>query len=269
MDHNNQTTCVYLVGAGPGDPDLLTVKAQRLLQDADVVVYDRLVSPEIISLIPPGTTRIYVGKQTGQHHMTQESINELLVGLACKGRHVVRLKGGDPFIFGRGSEEAQVLARHGIRFEIIPGITAASACSAYAGIPLSHRGLANSIRFVAGHCQADEPLDLDWQGLADPDTTLAIYMGLANLHRVQRKLIVSGLPGDTPAAIIEAGTTPRQKRHLATLDKLADLAKERSVKSPALVLIGRVVTLACELDWFQGATADWMDEHVSRTAKAR
>lgn len=267
MDNTNKSACVYLVGAGPGDPELLTVKAHRLLQEADVVVYDRLISPEIIEIIPAGTTRIYVGKQTGHHHMPQNAINELLVSLARKGRQVVRLKGGDPFVFGRGSEEAQYLVRHSIRYEIIPGITAASACSAYAGIPLSHRGLANSVRFVAGHCKADETLDLNWQGLADQDTTLAVYMGLATLPQLQRELIAAGLPASTPAAIIEDGTTPRQRRHLTTLDHLVSIADDNAIKSPALIVIGRVVALALELDWFAGTDSKWADEYVSQTAK--
>ncbi|MFA7594281.1 MAG: uroporphyrinogen-III C-methyltransferase [Thiohalobacteraceae bacterium] len=242
--------CVYLVGAGPGDPDLLTLKAHRLLQEADVVVYDRLVSREILALIPTGTSRIFVGKASGNHHMPQEDINELLANLGCRARTVVRLKGGDPLIFGRGSEEALHLARAGVRFEIVPGITAASACTTYVGIPLTHRGLAGSVRFITGHCRADQPLELDWHSLADPNTTLVIYMGLANLAEAQDNLIMAGLAADTPAALIENGSTPRQRRLLTRLDGLAATAAAERVVSPTLVVIGNVVSLAGELDWF-------------------
>lgn len=247
--------CVYLVGAGPGDPDLLTRKAYRLLQEADVVVYDRLVSEDILDLIPAGTSRIFVGKATGNHHLSQDQINELLANLARsthRARRIVRLKGGDPLIFGRGSEEALYLAQHGVHFEIVPGITAASACTTYAGIPLTHRGLAGSVRFVAGHCRTDQPLDLDWQSLADPESTLVIYMGLANLVEIQQQLIDAGLDAQTPAALIENGSTPRQRRILTTLGNLAQTASEQQVVSPALAVIGRVVSLAGEMDWFAG-----------------
>ena len=242
--------CVYLVGAGPGDPDLLTMKAHRLLQTADVVVYDRLVSQPILDLIPAGTSRIYVGKAAGNHHLPQDGINELLVNLARRARRIVRLKGGDPLIFGRGSEEAMTLARAGVRFEIVPGITAASACTSYAGIPLTHRGLAGSVRFVAGQCRADQPLELDWQSLADPDTTLVVYMGLANIATIQTNLLAAGLPADTPAALVENGSTPLQRRLLTRLDRLAATAQNEHVTSPALIVIGRVVALAGEMDWF-------------------
>ena len=243
--------CVYLVGAGPGDPDLLTVKAHRLLQEADVVVYDRLVSQPILDLIPAGTSRIFVGKAAGNHHMSQGDINDLLVNLARRARNVVRLKGGDPLIFGRGSEEALVLARTGVRFEIVPGITAASACTTYAGIPLTHRGVANSVRFLAGHCRADQALDLDWKRLADPDTTLVIYMGLANLPDIQRQLVCAGLDPNTPAALIENGSTPQQRRLLTCLAGLDATARDECVTSPALIVIGSVVALAGEMDWYE------------------
>lgn len=244
--------CVYLVGAGPGDPDLLTLKAYRLLQEADVVVYDRLVSQAILDLIPAGTSRIFVGKANGNHHLGQDEINDLLGNLAQRPQKIVRLKGGDPLIFGRGSEEALHLAQCGVRFEIIPGITAASACTSYAGIPLTHRGLASSVRFVAGHCRTDQPLNLDWQSLADPDTTLVIYMGLANLVEIQQQLISAGLDAQTPVALIENGSTPRQRRILTTLENLAQTASEQQVVSPALAVIGRVVSLAGEMDWSAG-----------------
>lgn len=257
--------CVYLVGAGPGDPDLLTLKAHRLLQEADVVVYDRLVSQPILDLIPAGTSRIFVGKATGNHHLSQDDINELLVNLARRARRIVRLKGGDPLIFGRGSEEALTLARAGVRFEIVPGITAASACTTYAGIPLTHRGVANSVRFVAGHCRADQPLDLDWRSLADPDTTLVVYMGLANLGAIQRQLLAAGLPANTPAALIENGSTPQQRRLLTRLETLAETAQTEQVVSPALIVIGKVVALAGEMDWFN---EEPMEIYADRSAQA-
>jgi uroporphyrin-III C-methyltransferase/precorrin-2 dehydrogenase/sirohydrochlorin ferrochelatase/uroporphyrin-III C-methyltransferase len=239
---------VYLVGAGPGDPELLTVKAQRILREAEVVVYDRLVSGAILELIPTGAKRIYVGKSADQHHMTQDEINELLVNLARRGRKVVRLKGGDPYVFGRGSEEAIYLRRHGLSFEVVPGLTSAAGCSAYAGIPLTHRGLSTGVRFLTGHCSANRPLDLNWASLADPGTTLVVYMGIGQLAEISRKLMDAGLPGATPAAIIENGTTPKQRSSIGTLADLADRAVRFDFKPPSLVIIGRVVSLAEELN---------------------
>lgn len=247
--------CVYLVGAGPGDPDLLTVKALRLLQQADVVVFDRLVSDAVLSLVPHGTPRIFAGKQAGHHHMRQDEINDLLLRLAQAGRTVVRLKGGDPFVFGRGSEEAEHLARNGIGFEVVPGITAAAGCSAYAGIPLTHRGLANGVRFLTGHGQEDGEPEHDWTGLADPDTTLVIYMGLRRLPAIVAALRAGGLPGDTPAAALERGSTPAQRRVLAPLADLPARVKAAGLGAPALVIVGRVVALAATLDWFVPASA--------------
>lgn len=241
---------ISLVGAGPGDPDLLTLKAYRLIQEADVIVYDRLVSDEIRQLMPHGVQKVYVGKASGKHHMNQDEINQLLVSLARKNRKIVRLKGGDPFIFGRGSEEAQYLVKHNIEFEYIPGITAASACSAYAGIPLTHRGVASSVRLITGHCRADKPLDLNWKSLADEDTTLVFYMGLASLAQLREKLIEAGLPATTPAAAVENGTKSLQRRCLSTLDKLPADVIDMSICSPALIIIGKVVNFADELDWF-------------------
>ncbi|HEB92721.1 MAG TPA: uroporphyrinogen-III C-methyltransferase [Gammaproteobacteria bacterium] len=240
----NKIPDVYLVGAGPGDPELLTVKAQRILRQADVIVYDRLVSPAILELLPTGAKRIYVGKAAGRHHMTQDEINRLLVNLARKGRQVVRLKGGDPFIFGRGSEEAKYLHEHGFSFEIIPGITSAAGCSAYAGIPLTHRGLSSGVRIVTGHCQANQPLDLNWASLADPDTTLVVYMGLGHLSEISQKLMAAGLSATTPAAIIENGTQPKQRRCITTLADITQRAHELDFRPPSLIVIGRVVTLA-------------------------
>ncbi|WJW75431.1 uroporphyrinogen-III C-methyltransferase [Thiohalobacter sp. IOR34] len=251
---------VYLVGAGPGDPELLTVKALRLIQQAEVVVYDRLVSDEILELVPAGTKRIYVGKAPGHHHMGQEAINELLLGLVRSGHRVVRLKGGDPFIFGRGSEEALYLVRHGVDFEVVPGITAAAACSAYAGIPLTHRGLARSVRLITGHCRSNEPLELDWASLADPQTTLVFYMGLANLDQLRQGLIDAGLDAATPAALVEKGTTAAQRRICGTLDRLPQLAREHEFSAPTLVIVGPVVEFADQLDWFSPEQQDYAQQ---------
>lgn len=234
---------VYLVGAGPGDPELLTVKAQRLLGEADAVVYDRLVSPDILALIPAGAMSIHAGKAPKAHTMPQEEINALLVKLARMGHTVVRLKGGDPFVFGRGSEEAAWLARHDIPFEVVPGITAASGCAAQAGIPLTHRGLASGVRYVTGHGRGDADLDLDWNGLADPDTTLVIYMGLGHLDEICRRLTAAGLPGDTPAAAVASGTTLKQRTVCAELATLPQRIAESDLEAPVLIIIGRVVAL--------------------------
>ncbi len=250
----NNESKVYLVGAGPGDPDLLTVKAVRLLERADAVVYDRLISPEVLAFIPPGVTRVFVGKASGNHSLPQDEINALLVKLARAGYSVVRLKGGDPFMFGRGSEEAAYLARHGVHFEIVPGITAAAAGAAYAGIPLTHRGLAQGVHFLTGHHRADAPLELDGRQLADADTTLAIYMGLANLQRICAEIIRAGRAPDTPAAAIESATTARQRRCVTTLAELPARVQALGFGAPVMFIIGRVVTLAGSLDWFVPAT---------------
>ena len=232
---------VYLVGAGPGDPELLTVKAARILERADAVVYDRLVGDGILELVPRGAMRVYVGKASRAHHMSQDEINELLVSLARPGRVVVRLKGGDPFVFGRGSEEAVSLARHGVPFEVVPGVTAASGCAAAAGIPLTHRGLATGVRFLTGHCRAGHGLDLNWQSLADPDTTLVVYMGLANLVEISERLIGAGLPASTPAVAITKGTTAEQRVCRSSLGELAPTVVAAGMEAPLLVIIGRVV----------------------------
>jgi uroporphyrin-III C-methyltransferase/precorrin-2 dehydrogenase/sirohydrochlorin ferrochelatase/uroporphyrin-III C-methyltransferase len=245
----NAPSSVYIVGAGPGDPELLTLKAARLLKEAEVVVFDRLVSEEILKLVPAGTTRIFAGKAARDHFMPQDEINELLVSLASSGRMTVRLKGGDPFIFGRGSEEALYLAKHNIPFEIVPGITASAGCGSYAGIPLTHRGLATGVRFVTGHCRQGKHLDLNWQSLADPDTTLVIYMGLINIAKIRDELVKAGLPADTPAAAIERGTSAEQRTILTTLNKLPACIEKAQLKAPSLLIIGRVVELAEELSW--------------------
>ena len=235
--------CIHLVGAGPGDPDLLTVKAWKLIRDAEVIVHDCLVSRAVLDGIPNHATLIDVGKMPGHHPFPQDKINEMLVDLARSGRRVVRLKGGDPFIFGRGGEEADYLARHGIACEIVPGITAASACASALGIPLTHRGLATGVRFITGHCQSEE-LDHDWQGLADPNTTLAVYMGLANIRKIADRLIGAGLPGSTLVAVICDGTLPHQTHLIASLATIGDLAAMLNRTGRALFVIGQVVNLA-------------------------
>jgi len=238
---------VYLVGAGPGDVELLTLKAVRLLQEAEVVVYDRLISQAILDLIPKGTARIYAGKASGDHVRPQDETNELLVKLARAGHRVVRLKGGDPLTFGRGSEEALHLARHGVPCEIVPGVTAAAGCAASAGLPLTHRGLATSVRFVTGHCCAGRPLDLNWASLADPDTTLVVYMGLAHISEIACRLIEAGLPADTPAAAVANGTLRDEQLVIATLATLADRVQVAAFSAPVLFVIGRVVEVLEEL----------------------
>jgi uroporphyrin-III C-methyltransferase/precorrin-2 dehydrogenase/sirohydrochlorin ferrochelatase/uroporphyrin-III C-methyltransferase len=232
---------VYFVGAGPGDPELLTLKAARLLGEADVVVYDRLVSPEILERVPRGAARLYVGKMSGCHTVPQDQINALLVDLARAGKRVVRLKGGDPFIFGRGSEEAAHLARMGIRFEVVPGVTSATGCAAAFRIPLTHRGVATGVRYVTGHGRNDADLDLDWRGLADPDTTLVVYMGRGNLPIICARLVGAGMPPGTPAAAIADGTTPRQRLCRASVETLAERVAADGLGSPLLVIIGAVV----------------------------
>tara|TARA_B100000676_G_scaffold312583_1_gene387559 strand:- start:1533 stop:2306 length:774 start_codon:yes stop_codon:yes gene_type:complete len=240
---------VYIVGAGPGDPELLTVKAARLLKEADVIVYDRLVSKKILELVPSGTTQIFAGKAARDHYMPQDEINQLLVTLARSGQIVVRLKGGDPFIFGRGSEEALVLAQNGVPFEIVPGITASAGCGSYAGIPLTHRGMATGVRFVTGHCRDGAHLDLNWESLADPDTTLVIYMGLINVGKIRDELIKAGLPGNTPAGAIERGTTDKQRTILTNLKDLPASIEQAELRAPSLLIVGRVVELAQKLSW--------------------
>lgn len=240
---------VYLIGAGPGDPDLLTVRALRLLRQVDVVVYDRLVSPEILDLAKPEAERIYVGKIAGNHYLSQDEINTLLVRLAREGRSVARLKGGDPLIFGRGGEEALFLAQHGVTFEIVPGITAAVGCTAYAGIPLTHRQMATSVTFVTGH-GSGEPLDVDWKTLVSPRQTVVFYMGVLNLPSIVKKLIAHGRSPETPAAAIFWGTTARQRVVAAPLRDLPDRVVEEGIKPPALIVVGEVVRLRECLQWF-------------------
>jgi uroporphyrin-III C-methyltransferase len=240
---------VWLVGAGPGDPELLTLKAARLLAQAEVVVHDNLVSAEVLAMIGPGARRIYAGKQRHRHTMTQEQINGLLVRLAQQGRAVVRLKGGDPFVFGRGGEEMEELAAAGVPFEVVPGITAACGVSAYAGIPLTHRDHAQACTFVTGHLK-EGGADLDWNALARPRQTLVIYMGLNALPQICTQLVAHGLPASTPAAVVQQGTLPGQRVVTGTLADIADVAQRAGLVSPCLTIVGSVVGLRDVLAWY-------------------
>ena len=248
-EDNIQRGEVYLVGAGPGDPDLLTFRALRLMQKADVVVYDNLVAKPIVDMTRRDAQRIYVGKKRADHAMQQEDINELLVRLAQEGKRVLRLKGGDPFIFGRGGEEIEKLAAHSIPFQVVPGITAASGVASYAGIPLTHRDHAQACMFVTGHLK-DGTMNLDWEQLARPRQTVVVYMGLHGLETLCEQLIAHGLPGTTPIAIVQQGTTVHQRVVTGTLATLPQDPKVAELHAPTLIIVGGVVTLREKLAWF-------------------
>lgn len=256
---------VYLVGGGPGNPDLLTFRALRLMQQADVVVYDNLVSPAVLELARRDAERIYVGKERAKHTMRQENINELLVKLAQEGKRVARLKGGDPFVFGRGGEEIETLAAHGIPFQVVPGITAATGVSSYAGIPLTHRDYAQSCVFVTGHLK-DGSVNIDLTGIAKTNQTIVIYMGLLGLPTLCQELVAHGLPITTPAAIVQQGTTYQQKVVTGTLATLPELAVNAKMKPPTLIIVGEVVKLQDKLAWFKPEPIEGGSDFVQTTS---
>jgi uroporphyrin-III C-methyltransferase len=241
---------VYLVGAGPGDPELLTLRAVRLLQQAEVIVYDHLVSSAVLEFVSPAAERIYAGKRRNEHTMRQEQINALLVKLAIEGKQVIRLKGGDPFIFGRGGEELQALAAHGVAFEVVPGVTAASGVSSYAGIPLTHRDYAQSCLFVTGHLK-DGTAGLDWPNLVRPHQTVVIYMGLGGLPEICRQMMAHGAAPTLPIAVVQDGSIATQKVVTGTLADMPERVAQAGLKSPCLTIIGEVVKLHHSLAWFK------------------
>jgi uroporphyrin-III C-methyltransferase/precorrin-2 dehydrogenase/sirohydrochlorin ferrochelatase len=244
---------VYLVGGGPGDPDLLTFRALRLMQQCDVCVYDKLVSPEVLDLVRRDAELIYVGKSRDQHTLPQEEINQLLASLALAGKRVLRLKGGDPFIFGRGGEEIETLMQQGVPFQVVPGITAANGVSSYAGIPLTHRDYAQACLFITGHLK-NGVLDLDWAAMARPQQTVVIYMGLVGLEQICQQLMAHGVAPDMPAAVIQQGTTQHQRVVSANLSDLASQVAAAKMKAPCLTIIGQVVQLREKLNWFEPQT---------------
>jgi len=248
-DHPHPVGEVYLVGAGPGDPDLLTFRALRLMQMADVVVYDRLVAPPILDLARRDADQIYVGKERDNHALSQENINQLLVRLAKEGKRVVRLKGGDPFIFGRGGEEIATLMENGVNFQVVPGITAASGCATYSGIPLTHRDYAQSVVFVTGHLQ-DGSVDLNWKALAHSNQTIVFYMGLHGVGVMSTQLVKHGLPAGTPVALVQQGTTQNQRVVVSDLEHLAETVTQEQIRPPTIIIVGKVVELHEKLQWF-------------------
>ncbi len=253
---------VYLVGAGPGDPDLLTFKAVRLMQQADVMVYDRLVSKPILDMANKNAERLYVGKEKDNHAVPQDKINDLLVELALQGKRVLRLKGGDPFIFGRGGEEIEKLAENNVPFQVVPAVTAASGCSAYAGIPLTHRDYAQSVTFATGHLK-DGSINLNWDQLTQKNHTIVFYMGLTGMSVISEQLQAHGMSGDMPAALIEQGTTRNQRVHIGTVATLPQLVIDSGVRAPTLTIIGEVVKLHDKLHWYEP------ERHVPETEFSR
>ncbi|MEP4484851.1 MAG: siroheme synthase CysG [Halioglobus sp.] len=243
---------VYLIGAGPGDPELMTFKAVRLLQKADVVLYDRLVNPAIVDMARKDAERLYVGKQRADHAVPQDQINQKLLDLALEGKHVARLKGGDPFIFGRGGEEIELLAQHGVAFQVVPGITAASGAASYGGIPLTHRDHAQSVRFVTGHTK-DGKLAHDWTQFQSTNETLVFYMGLVGLPIICEQLQAHGRSPDTPIALVERASTPEQRVHVATLATMMDVVEKEQPHAPSLIIVGDVVSMQDSLTWFAGS----------------
>jgi len=244
-----QTGTVYLVGSGPGALDLMTVRATRLIGEADVIVHDHLIADGVLELARSDAQTICVGKRTSNHTVPQDELNRLLVRLAREGKMVVRLKGGDPFIFGRGGEEIETLVDCGIPFEVVPGVTAAAGCAAYAGIPLTHRDHAQTVSFATGHLK-DGSVDLDWQALARPRQTSVFYMGIGGIGEICRQMMAHGLPGTHPAAVVQNGSTVRQRVVTADLATLPDKVKEAGISSPALIIVGTVVNLHRKLAWY-------------------
>ena len=243
---------VYLVGAGPGDPKLLTVYGLECIQKSDVIAYDRLVNPKLLEYAKDSAELIFCGKSPGKHHLIQDEIHTLLVNKAMEGKTVTRLKGGDPFVFGRGGEEAEVLAGHGIPYEIVPGVTAGIAASAYAGIPVTHRDHATSFAIVTGHGRANKGADhLNWSALAQGIDTVAFYMGVGNLSYICQQLIAHGRKATTPVAIIERGTTEKQRTITGNLETIIDLAAQESIENPAMILVGEVVQLRDKIKWYE------------------
>ncbi len=242
---------VYLVGAGPGNPKLLTLRAAELLEKADIVIYDRLVGPSILKLAPKTAKKVYVGKRSGKHEVPQDKINELIINAASQGKVVVRLKGGDPFLFGRGGEEAEVLVKNGIAFEMVPGVTSAIATPEYAGIPLTHRDYASAVAIVTGHRAGDSGKPIKWDRLSSAVDTIVVLMGMESLEVIVKKLMGGGLDPNKPVAIVEQGTTKSQRTIIGKLNTIVEEAAKSNVKPPAVIVIGEVAELGKELAWFK------------------